>query len=357
MATDVLRRLAEKGMFTLPSKDGDLTGYAEKQLRELAAKRPEQVLDAFVSEIAVGMLPPIVNSFPELGKDGAITVRQIVDWRINAEVSKAPPYEAVVSTNLVTFIASMLSTLHAGIGINLVDDEGRPESPPLAATPVRIVARDIKRLLDGFIAERQVAVLDADATGARYMIHFRLLHCALSWALGHELAHIAVTESRRRRIDAPFQPLAASLLDRHFAQLLGDTRFTDALGPLNEAERLRVYDRWLTEINADIMGASLACGYQKDRGPSRGIPGVVGFTMFAIHLVLMSQYLLATYTNLLNSGQALASRTHPPMDFRMHCVLTWMYKDKVREAAEGPVTYVQEVFKEVLRQSGRPDPA
>ncbi len=352
MATDVLRRLTEKGMFTLPSAEGDLTGHAERLLGELARKRPQDVLDAFVSDMAVGMLPPITNSLPELGKDGAIKVRQAIDWRINAEVSKAPPYEAVVSTNLVTFIASMISTLHSGIGINLVDDHGRPESPPLDARPVRVVARDMKRLLDGFIAEQQVEVLDADAEGARYMIHFRLLHCALSWALGHELGHIVVTESRRRRIDAPFQPLATALLERHFAQLLNDKRFKDALGPLNEEARLRVYDRWLTEINADIIGASLACGYQKDRGPSRGIEGVVGFTMFAIHLGLLSQYFLAAYMNLLNSRVALASRTHPPMDFRMHCVLMWMYKDKMKEATEGPVAYGQQVFTEVLRQAG-----
>lgn len=352
MATDVLRRLSAKGVFKLPSEHGDLKGHAEKLLGELASKPRQEVLDAFVSDIAAGMMPPITITFPELGKTGAIKVRHAIDWRINAEVSKAPPYQAVISTNLVTFIASMISTLHSGIGINLVDDHGRPESPTLEARPIRVVARDVKRLLDGFMAEQQVEVLDANAEGARYMIHFRLLHCALSWALGHELGHIVVTESRRRRIEAPFQPLATALLESHFAQLLNDSRFKAALGPLDEASRLRLYDRWLTEINADIMGASLACGYQKDRGPSRGLEGVVGFTKFAIHLVLMSQYLLVTYMNLLNDGHALASRTHPPMDFRMHCVLTWMYRDKMREATEGPVAYIQDVFKEVLRQAG-----
>src|SRR5262245_56402259 len=189
MATDVLRRLSAKGVFTLPSEHDDLKGQAEELLGELASKPSQDVLDAFVSDIAVGMMPPVTNTFPELGRDGAITARQAIDWRINAEVSKAPPYQAVVSTNLVTFIASMISTLHSGIGINLVDDHGRPESPTLEPRPVRVVARDIKRLLDGFMAEQRVDVLDADAQGARYMIHFRLLHCALSWALGHELGH------------------------------------------------------------------------------------------------------------------------------------------------------------------------
>jgi hypothetical protein len=184
------------------------------------------------------------------------------------------------------------------------------------------------------------------------MIHFRLLHCAVSWALGHELGHIVVTESRRRRVDAPFQPLASALLEDHFTQLINDGRFKNALGSLTEESRLRLFDRWLTEINADIIGASLACGYQKDRGPSRGIPGVVGFTMFAIHLVLMSQYLLATYMNLLDRRHALASPVHPPMDFRMHAVLMWMYKDRMREATEHPVAYVRQVFTEVLRLAG-----
>jgi hypothetical protein len=56
--------------------------------------------------------------------------------------------------------------------------------------------------------------------------------------------------------------------------------------------------------------------------------------------------------NLLDDRQPLASPTHPPIDFRMHCVLTWMYKDRMREATEHPVAYVQEVFTEVLRQAG-----
>jgi hypothetical protein len=352
MATDVLRRLAEKGIFDLPSREGDLKGHAEALLQDLSRKRPQEVLDAFVTDIAAGMIPTIAGPLPELGKDGAIRVRQVIDWRINAEVSKSPPYEAVVSSNLVKFTASMISTLHSGIGISLVDDEGRPELPSIEGKPVRVVARDIKRLLDGFIAEQEVEALDADAAGARYMIDFRLFHCALSWALGHELGHIVLTELRRRRQEAPFQPLATALLEGHFEQLINDERFRTDLGHLNEEARLRVFDCWLTEINSDIIGASLACGYQKDGGPSRGIPGVVGFTMFAIHLVLLSQYMLAVYMNLLNSRHTLASQSHPPMDFRMHCVLMWMYKNRMQEAIEGPVDYVQQVFREVLRQAG-----
>ncbi|MCU0694074.1 MAG: hypothetical protein MUF54_22000, partial [Polyangiaceae bacterium] len=56
--------------------------------------------------------------------------------------------------------------------------------------------------------------------------------------------------------------------------------------------------------------------------------------------------------NLLDSSHKLASQLHPPMDFRMHCVLRWMYGDKMREATESTVTYVQGVFTEVMRQAG-----
>jgi hypothetical protein len=352
VATEVLKRLADKGVLALPSADGDSRAHAEAALQELSRRRPQEVLDAFVADIAAGMVPTIAGSLPELGRPGAIRVRQTIDWRINAAVSKAPPYEAVVTTNLVQFVSSMLNTLQSGIGIQLVADDGQAQGRSIEARPVRLVARDVKRLLDGFLAEQDVATLDADATGARYMIQFRLFHCALAWALGHELGHIVVTESRRRRQEAPFQPLATHWLESHFTQLLGDRRFRDALGQPDEAQQLRIFDHWLTEINADILGASLACGYEKERGPSRGIPGVVGFTMLAIHLGLMSQYLLAAYMNLLNPRLALASPTHPPMDFRMHCVLLWMYRDRMREATEAPVAYVQQVFTEVLRQAG-----
>jgi hypothetical protein len=354
MAAEVLERLAEKGVFKLPSREGDLTGHAEALLRELSRKRPQQVLDAFVGDMAAGMIPTIAKNLPELGETNAIRVRQAIDWRINAEVSKAPPYEAVVSSNLVKFVASMISALHSGIGIQLVDDEGRVESPTLEARPSRVVARDVKRLLDGFMAEQEIEALGEDALGARYMIHFRLFHCALAWALGHELGHIVSTESRRRRKEAPFQPLATELLESQFEQFLGDPRYREALGPLNEEGRLRVFDRWLTEINADIIGASLACGYENDRGPSRGIPGVVAFTKLAIHLGLLSQHILAAYMNLLDSRHQLASPTHPPMKLRMLCVLIWMYRDRLQEATAAPAGYVQQVFIEVLQQAGIP---
>ena len=79
---------------------------------------------------------------------------------------------------------------------------------------------------------------------------------------------------------------------------------------------------------------------------------MVSFTKFAIHLALMSQYLLARYMNLLNDRQALVSPTHPPIDFRMLCVLKWMYNDRLHEATEHPTAHVQKVFTEVLRQAG-----
>ena len=165
------------------------------------------------------------------------------------------------------------------------------------------------------------------------------------------MGHVVVTESHHQRQEAPFEPFAKAPLESHFEQLLQDERFRDTLGFLTEEQRVSVFDHWLTEINADILGASLACGYQKDHGISRDLPTVVGFTKLAIHLALMSQYILDAYMNLLDQQHKLASRAHPPMDFRMHCVLLWMYQDKMREATEGLVDYVQKVFVEVLRQA------
>lgn len=352
VAENLLRRLRDRGLFDLPAKEGDLTGRAEIFLRELSQKKPEEVLDAMVSEMALGMMPPIAGAFPELGKAGAIRVRQVLDRHIDAVVSKKPPYDVVVSSSLVAFVSSMISALMSGVGIELVDDEGHPESPMITPRPVKSVASDIKRLLDDYIAERPVPFLDSDASGARYIIQFRNFHCALSWALGHEMGHVVVTESRHHKQEAPFEPFAKASLENHFEQLLQDERFRDAVGLLTEEQRLSVFDRWLTEINADILGASLACGYQKDHGISRDAPNVVGFAKLAIHLLLMSQYILDAYMNLLDQHHRLASRTHPPMDFRMHCVLLWMYRDQVREATEGVVDFVQKVFTEVLRQAG-----
>ena len=110
-----------------------------------------------------------------------------------------------------------------------------------------------------------------------------------------------VTESKRRRIDAPFQPLANGLLEGHFEQLLKDTRFRDALGPLDEQKRLRLFDSWLTEINVDIIGPAWPAATRRTEGRAKSIPGVDSFVNFVIHLALMSQYRLARYMNLLGT--------------------------------------------------------
>jgi hypothetical protein len=348
----VLEDLSDKGVFGLASSEGESRALAEGLLLDWSRKSPQEILDKFVMDIAAGMIPTIVNTLPELGHPGAIRVRQVIDWRIDAAVTKAPPYEVVVSTSLVLLVASMVNALLSGLGIDWVDDEGRLTAPAEEPRPVDVVARDIKRLLDGFMAEQQISVLDGEAAGKRYAVQFKLLLCALSWTVGHELGHIVSTECRRSKQAAPFQPFATKMLETYFQQLLNDKRFQDSMGPQSEEGQLLIFDNWLSEINADIMGASLTCGYQRDRGPDRDVPGIVGYTKFAIHLGLLSQYMLGAYMNLLDSSHKLASQLHPPMDFRMHCVLRWMYGDKMREATESTVTYVQGVFTEVMRQAG-----
>ena len=349
---EVLRGLEAKGVFDQPSEDGDMRTFTAKLLHGFSGKPEQEIRDLLVTPIADAMIPTLAGSLPELGVRGAITVSLVDDFKIDATVSRVPPYTATVSTSLVNFVASMMNTLFSGLEINLVDDAGHSQSRASGSRPIRLVARDIKRLLDGFVAEQEVALLDADAKGSRHTIPFRILHCAVSWVLGHELGHIVMSESRRRRTPAPFEGFATTLLERHFDGILTDSRFRDDLGPLNEQDRVRIFDRWLNEINADIMGASLACGYQKDHGPSKGLPGVEDFTMLAIQLGLMSQYMLATYSNTLDASRPLASHSHPPMDFRMYCVQRWIYQGNYLEAIEGVTSYVQKVYLEVARQAG-----
>jgi hypothetical protein len=184
------------------------------------------------------------------------------------------------------------------------------------------------------------------------MMGHRIFHCALSWVVGHELGHIVVTESRLRHQVPPFEDFSNRYLEGHFEQLLSDSRFRDSLGPLNEREQLQVFNNWLTEINCDILGTSLACGYQSEVGPWRGRGEVIGLTKLAIHIGLLSQFLLFQYMDLMGQGQILASRTHPPIDFRMHCVIMWMYGEQAQEATREVTSYVQKVFAEALRQAG-----
>ena len=55
---NLMRRFRDKGLFDLPSKEGDLTGYAETHLRGLSQKKPQEVLDAMVAEMASGSRVP-----------------------------------------------------------------------------------------------------------------------------------------------------------------------------------------------------------------------------------------------------------------------------------------------------------
>ena len=351
-SAELIKRLKDQGLFDLPSDDGDPADHVKAILHGMRKQTPQQVLDGLVAEIAAGMVPTMAHSLPELGRSGAVRVHQVIDWRINAMVSDAPPYEALVSTNLVKFLASMISALNSGIGIQLVDDQGNHDGAAMAPRPDREVARDIKRLLDGFIAEQQVLALDFGDDASRTMVQFRLFHCALSWVLGHELGHIVVSESRRLQQPAPFEPLVRDQLDGHFQLLLGDKRFRAELSGLDAWQQQAAHEAWLTELNADVIGASLACGYQKDHGPSRTAPGIVGVTKYAIHLGLIAHYMLDRYQGLFDPAHPQATPSHPPIDFRMFCVLQWMYKEQLQVATAAPTAYAQQVFTEVLRQAG-----
>ena len=348
----MLRRMKEQGLLDLPSTDGDTADHVKAILQGMRKQTPQQLLDALLVEITAGMVPTMAGALPALGLPGALRVHMVIDWRIDATASNGPPYLAVVSTNLVRFVASMVSTLNSGIGFRLVDDDGEQDGPALAPRSEREVAQDIKRLLDGFIAEQRVEALEFGDTPTRHMLQFRLFHCALSWVLGHELGHIVVSESRRQKQPLPFEDFVRMQLDGNVNQILADRRYRDQLGGLDERQSAAIREAWLTELNADVIGASLACGYQKDHGISRQVPGIVGVTKYAIHLGLLSLSLLDRYQHLHEPDHPLATVTHPPLDFRMFCVLSWMYKDRIKEASEAPANYATRVFAEVLRQAG-----
>lgn len=348
----LIQSLKAQGLLGLPSSDGEPADHVKAILQGMRRQTPQQVLDGLLLDIAAGMIPTMALSLPELGRRGAVQVHLAIDWRIDATASQAPPYVAVVSTNLVRFVASMVSALHSGLSIQLVDDGGSAQGEALAPRSEREVARDIKRLLDGFIADQQVQDLEFGDTPARRMVQFRLFHCALSWVLGHELGHIVVSESRRQHQSPPFENVVRGLLEVNAGPLFADRRYREQLGGLDTGQQAAVREAWLTELNADVIGASLACGHQKDHGISREVPGIVAVTKFAIHLGLLSLSLLDRYQHLHDPAHPLATTTHPPLDIRMFCVLSWMYKQQLQEATAAPAEYATRVFAEVLRQAG-----
>ncbi len=290
---------------------------------------------------------------PYLNDPAKLDIQVVDHWEINAAVQDRPPYTVYVFTNLYMFCAKICELLVSGLGLDITsEDWSKSEAEVSARLPIEEVGRQIRSVLDRFIDQQTIPLTGLTMAPSQSTFHYILFFSIMTYVIGHEFGHVIINESRNDGKVPPFGELADDLLKRGFDNLIHSGRHDpqDAVGlrKLDEKGLAAVFHDWKDEINADILGTSLAAEYQKEQGPWKGSPGIVGYTYLGIHLCFIAQMYLALYLHFFRGALPMTSKTHPPIDFRMHCILMWMYQGDYGDAVKPLASYSQEVLKAVL---------
>ena len=337
----------------------DLAAYAEASPQAFVNLDADEITRRYLALIADRMKETLADRLrrPKLKDRQTLRVSVVNDWQINAAVFSEPPYDVEISWNLWRYFASVSDLLVSGIGIDVTDDAGVSEARVRAPRTVAAVARDLRRVLDSFLADQTVPLVEGGTSASHFSFQHIVFFSSMAFVVGHEFGHVVIAETKNAGQPVPFEPFAEHALAANFGNILKDPRHDRGgrvgLARMNAQETAKVRARWLNEINADILGASLACEYMRDHGPYKGKPNIIGMTKLSIHLCTLAQMFLTAYTQFLRQDIPSVSKTHPPIDFRTHCVLSWMYKEQMQEATEHVVKYVQQVMKEMLQPAAQ----
>lgn len=301
---------------------------------------------------------------PQLADNNYLTVELEEDWRINAEVEQEPPYHIYVSTNLYEFCARLSELLIGGLGVT-VTDEGE-EGTKAAAAPrwsKAEVTRKVKSVLDRFCEDRTIPAENSKLAPEHTSLHQITFYSIMAFIVGHEFGHVVINEERRWGITEtakPYADFAEGMLRANVQQLLytpmHDPNDLVGLGKLDRRELQRVASRWVDEITADLIGVDLARKYHRDFGPAKSNPDIVPIVNMSLHLCFMAQMVLYLYLNHRDPKFPLTSTTHPPIDFRMHCVVSWMYPNPQHPSVLTFINYCQEILNGVLSDPAEPSP-
>lgn len=341
---------------------GDPFNRVLDQLDEFVQSHPESLPSAHPHEASRSYLASIADRFRHtlaarlddqtLNQDNVLTVSVVDHWEINASVAQKPPYAVQISTNLWQFCATMSELFISGLTMDVTGDDNTSIARVDAASSHTEIAVNVRRLLHSFVTDQTIPPIESKRAAAHFTMHHVAFLSTMAFVVGHEFGHVVIRQLRNAGKKPPFENFADFMLTSHYAQIVKDPRHDPAgrakLASLDPAEAQQVRTNWLTEINADILGASLAAEYMRDQGPYRGKPQILGWTYVAIHLCLMAQMFLYAYWRIMKPDLPMISRTHPPIDFRTHSVLMWMYKDQMQEATEGLVQYCQGIMMEAL---------
>jgi len=294
---------------------------------------------------------------PQLKHERYLTVELEEDRHINASVEQEPPYHIYVSTSLYRFCAQMSALLIAGFGVELTDDAGKATSTAAPALSKTEVIRRTKALLYQFVADGMIPEDDAKLGHEHSSLQDIVFYSIMASIIGHEFAHVVMSEERRRQATQtvkPYTEFAERMLRSNVQNLLytpmHDPDDLVGFGKLDRRELEPIAKQWIEEVTADLIGVDLTRKYQRDHGPGRKSPDIVAMTNMGIHLGYMAQFFLDLYAKHRDPKFPFFSKTYPPIDFRLHCVVSWMYKDPQHPSVMKLINHCQEILNGVLSE-------
>lgn len=293
---------------------------------------------------------------PSLNDPRMLSIEIDDDWRINAFVEEEAPHSIYVSMNLFLFCARVSDLLFGGMDLDVTGDDGAVTYSAAAPYSINEVARGIKKILESFSIDQSIARTATRLKAAHFVNHQIVFHSLMALIICHEFGHVTINAMRQAAEPVPFSDRAHYELEADIEPLIHsgrhDPKDMAGLRKLGAPGLRAVLANWENEITADLIGVSLATEYICKRGPWRNMPDVQAVAYLAFHLGLMAQFLLHVFLNKRRESFLLLSKSHPPIDFRTHCVLKWMYGcPAVQGRAE--VSYGEHpAYKAVARYGG-----
>lgn len=292
---------------------------------------------------------------PRLNDKDYLSVELEDDWRVNAEVEQDPPYHVYVSTGLYRFCVKLSELLIGGLGLITADESSGETAENSPHWSIAEITDKVKSVLDRFIQDHTIPeeemVLPTSHTGLIDVTFYSIL----ASIVGHEFGHVVINEERRggrTQTAKPYAEFAERLLRSNAQNLLytpiDDPDDRGGLGKLNQGQIRQVAARWVDELTADLIGIDIARKYHQEFGPRKAIPGVVAYVNTGIHLGFMAQLFLHLYLHRHDPKFSLTSPTHPPIRFRMHCAVIWMYADPQDPSVMTLINYCQKLIDAVL---------
>jgi hypothetical protein len=241
-----------------------------------------------------------------------------------------------------------------------VDVSGQPAAPSTPPLSQAQVAHQVKALLDQYVDEGTIPEYDGTLGQQHLALREIVFACTMACIVGHEFAHVVMREARRRNAPQAVKPYAdfAGKLLRSNAQNLLYTPMHDphdliGFGKLDQGALKEIAMRWIDELTADLIGADLARTYHRDFGPMRNAPDIVAISNMSIHLAFVAQVFLDVYLKHRDPEFPLFSTTHPPYDFRLHCVVSWLYPDLEHLSVKRLIEYCQGILNTVIPPTGK----